>query len=154
MAKAQFNVRLDPALAAKLRREAQRRQQTPGVLVAEAIELLLAGNSPAPAKPLSTDSEGLAAALAALTERVAKLESKPLPKPAAEPVAPIEAPAGAITTAELAERTSTNRAGWNNWASAERIGHIRNHADAGPWRLVGKAAAAEGGPERWLWEQG
>ena len=153
MAKAQFNIRLDPLLANKLRREAQRRQQTPGVLVAEAIELLLSGNSP-PAKPLSADSEGLAKALAALTERVAKLESKPLPKPVAELVAPIEAPVGAITTAELAERTSTNRAGWNNWASAERIGHIRNHADAGPWRLIGKAAAAEGGPERWLWEQG
>lgn len=58
----------------------------------------------------------------------------------------------AITTAELAERTGTNRAGWNNWAKAERVGQVRAHPQAGRWRLVGRGAAPNGGPPRWLWQ--
>ena len=158
MATAQFNVRVDKALADKLRREAKRRHQAPGVLVAEAIELLLSGNGPAPAQPLATDSPGLAEALAALTERVALLEqARPAspkrvsqPPQKGEPVIPQKG--DALTTAELAEQTSTNRAAWNTWASKASPGDIRHHPQAGSWRLVGKAAAANGGPERWLWE--
>ena len=149
MAKAQFNVRLDPALAAKLRREAQRRQQTPGILVAEAIELLLSGNSPAPGPA----PQGLAEALAALQQRVAKLErSAPAQAPPPPAQLPIELPAGAITTAELAERTGTNRAAWNNWANKAAPGQVRHHPEAGSWRLVGKGAGPNGGPERWRGE--
>jgi hypothetical protein len=59
---------------------------------------------------------------------------------------------GAVTTAELAEQTGTNRAAWNNWAKPERIGQVRHHPQAGSWRLMGKAAPPNGGPERWLWE--
>lgn len=58
---------------------------------------------------------------------------------------------GAITTAELAERTGTNRAAWNNWAGPGRVGQVRNHRQAGPWRLVGQAPPPGGGPLRWLW---
>jgi hypothetical protein len=59
----------------------------------------------------------------------------------------------ALTTAELAERTNTNRAGWNNWAGgAGRVGQVRHHSTAGSWRLIGKAPAPAGGPDRWLWE--
>lgn len=149
MAKAQFNVRLDPALAARLRREAQHRQQTPGVLVAEAIELLLSSNSPAPGPA----PQGLAEALAALQQRVAKLERcAPAQAPPPPAQLPIELPAGAITTAELAERTGTNRAAWNNWANKAAPGQVRHHPEAGSWRLVGKGAGPNGGPERWLWE--
>jgi hypothetical protein len=57
-----------------------------------------------------------------------------------------------LTTAELAEQTGTNRAAWNNWAKPERIGQVRRHPQAGGWRLVGKAAPPNGGPERWLWQ--
>jgi predicted transcriptional regulator len=157
MVKAQFNVRVDPALAAKLRREAQRRQQTPGVLVAEAIELLLSGNSSAPGPA----PDGLAAALSALEQRVVKLEQQrpaasARPAPAAPPAAAalpeLEAPAEAITTVELAERTGTNRAAWNNWAAKAAAGDVRHHPQAGAWRLAGKAPTPGGGPERWLWE--
>lgn len=68
------------------------------------------------------------------------------------PAAPFAPPDGAITTAELAERTGTNRAAWNNWASPDRVGQLRHHPQAGSWRLVGKTAVEAGGPARWVWE--
>jgi hypothetical protein len=58
-----------------------------------------------------------------------------------------------LTTAELAIQTSTNKAAWNTWASKATIGDTRHHPQAGSWRLLGKAAPASGGPERWMWEQ-
>jgi hypothetical protein len=57
-----------------------------------------------------------------------------------------------LTTAELAIQTNTNKGAWNNWASKASPGNIRHHAQAGSWRLLGKAAPASGGPERWMWE--
>lgn len=155
MATCQLNVRVERALAARLRREATRRRQTPGVLVAEAIEALLAGAKPEAHQPLAADSSALAAQLAALTERVALLEQQarpaPAPKAPAQPIT-IEAPAGAITTAELVERTGTNAGGWNNWARTVAPGEVRHHPQAGSWRLIGKVPAPGGGPARWLWE--
>jgi hypothetical protein len=65
---------------------------------------------------------------------------------------PAAAAAGAVTTAELAERTGTNRAAWNNWAAKATAGDVRHHPDAGSWRLMGKAPAEVGGPAHWLWE--
>ena len=32
------------------------------------------------------------------------------------------------------------------------IGAIREHPNAGSWRLAGKASPPAGGPARWLWE--
>ena len=58
-----------------------------------------------------------------------------------------------LTTAELAIQTSTNKGAWNTWASKASPGDIRHHAQAGSWRLLGKAALASGGPPRWLWEE-
>ena len=98
----------------------------------------------------------LEAELVALAARVAALEAPPPapsprpPSPAPQPVT--AAPAGALTTAELAERTTTNRAAWNAWASGHAIGDVRHHDTAGNWRLVGRAPAPGGGPARWLWE--
>jgi hypothetical protein len=80
----------------------------------------------------------------------------PVEAEAASPdrVETIAAPGDAlITTAELAERTNTNRAGWNNWAGRPgHVGQVRHHSTAGSWRLIGKAPAPAGGPDRWLWE--
>jgi len=74
----------------------------------------------------------------------------PLPAaPALDPVPLVEGEG--ITTAELAERTGTNRAAWNNWAARSAPGDVRHHETAGAWRLVGKAPAPGGGPSRWLW---
>jgi hypothetical protein len=64
----------------------------------------------------------------------------------------IVAPSQGLTTVELAKQTGTNKGAWNNWASKASPGDIRHHPQAGSWRLVGKAPAASGGPERWLWE--
>lgn len=64
-----------------------------------------------------------------------------------------DVPAGAITTVELAQRTGTNKNGWNNWARDKRPGAVRKMpAEVGSWRLVGEAPAPGGGPLRKLWE--
>ena len=59
----------------------------------------------------------------------------------------------AITTAQLAQLTGTNRSAWNNWARDKQPGAVRKMPpDVGQWRLVGKATPEAGGPARWLWE--
>jgi hypothetical protein len=159
MTTCQLNVRVEQALAAQLRSEAKRQHTTPGALVAQALELLLSGARPQAHQPLAEDSGALAAQLAALAKRVERLEQarpaspdpvKPSPP---ERVAPITHLGDALATAELAERTGTNRAAWNNWAGKAAPGDIRHHPTAGSWRLVGKAPAPGGGPDRWLWER-
>lgn len=83
------------------------------------------------------------------------LDQLPLiPEPASpERVNPAALPGDALTTAEVAERTGTNRAAWNNWAGvAGRVGTVRHHPTAGSWRLIGKGPAPGGGPDRWLWQ--
>ena len=173
MATTQLNCRVEVLLAKRLREAATARHTTTGALVAQAIEALLAGNSASPAPPPS--------ALAALEARVAKLEanqgsdhtlknnnesrgdkitSTGLPyndkagksQPTTQEGVIIITPSQSLTTAELAIQTSTNKAAWNNWASKAAIGDIRHHPQAGSWRLLGKAAPASGGPERWMWE--
>ena len=173
MATTQLNCRVEVLLAKRLREAATARHTTTGALVAQAIEALLAGNSASPAPPPS--------ALAALEARVAKLEanqgsdhtlknnnesrgdkitSTGLPyndkagksQPTTQEGVIIITPSQSLTTAELAIQTSTNKAAWNNWASKAAIGDIRHHPQAGSWRLLGKAAQASGGPERWMWE--
>jgi hypothetical protein len=102
--------------------------------------------------------------LKALAETVAKLEAAASPKRVMAPppthakallpkqLAMVEAGEG-ITSAELADRTGTNRASWNNWAAKAVVGDVRVHKEAGSWRLIGKAPSSVGGPARWLWEQ-
>jgi hypothetical protein len=158
MTTCQLNVRVEQALAAQLRSEAKRQHTTPGALVAQALELLLSGATHQAHQPLAADSGALAAQLAALAKRVERLEQarpaspdrvKPSPP---ERVAPIPHLGDALATAELAEKTGTNRGSWNNWAGKAAPGDIRHHPTAGSWRLVGKAPAPGGGPDRWLWE--
>jgi len=136
--------------------------------VAQALELLLAAPSSQAPGQLARASTELAEQLAALAKRLEALEAE---RPAAKPASPkqgtapspsqaIAAPSpkgdtgGAITTAELAKLTETNRAGWNNWAAKATPGETRHHPEAGSWQLVGKAVADAGGPARCLWQQG
>ena len=75
--------------------------------------------------------------------------SPPEPEAASpERVEPITRTGDALTTAELADQTGTSRGAWNNWAGKAAPGDVRHHPDAGSWRLVGKAPAPGGGPER------
>ena len=176
MATTQLNCRVEVLLAKRLREAATARHTTTGALVAQAIEALLAGNSPSPAPPLS--------ALAALEARVERLEanqgsnhtlknndesrgdkitstglpyndkagkSQPTTQENRIPYYDQVSSQG-LTTAELAIQTNTNKAAWNTWASKATIGDTRHHPQAGSWRLLGKAAPASGGPERWTWE--
>jgi len=152
MASVQLNCRVPEALAAKVRAEAERRRQPIGMLVSDALETLLAADS----KPIAGDSK-LADRLADLEGRVRSLEAgitqKDEQHPTKEGAPTLEMVSRAITTSELAAATSTNRAGWVNWAQGKESGAVRTHKTAGHWRLMGKAATDAGGPARLMWEK-
>ena len=149
MGRTQLAINIPAPLLERLRAAAAERGVTYSSLVLQWIE---AG--------LGAPRSDLAARLDALEQRLDALATSPIrgipaPRPV-EPVTPKQVvPLGSqgdeITTAELAERTGTNRGAWNNWAKPERIGQVRHHPQAGSWKLIGKAATAIGGPERWLW---
>jgi hypothetical protein len=152
MGRVQLNIRLPVPLVAELKAKALEL----GITVTALAERLLA----APSAELAPVSSGLAVQLAAIERRLAALESGPPIE-----VAPIpqmsEAPmpqsllvaddGTGITTVELARRTGTNKAAWNNWAAKATPGAVRHHPQAGSWQLIGKSASPSGGPERWLW---
>lgn len=167
--RAQLAVQLPPELLERLRATAAAQRRTVTALLTDWIEAGLAGAlEPGAAAP--TGGSDLAARVAALEAAMAAMQRPPLSSPKrvsspppeqvsllphmGEPPIPQtgELPASAITTAELAERTNTNRAAWNNWAAKAAAGDVRSHPGAGSWRLVGKAPAPSGGPARWLWE--
>lgn len=161
--RSQLAIQAPPELLERVRAAAAARGQTVTRLLIGWIEAGLAGELPGP---------GAAAGGAELLERVAALEAitaelaqglaprspnrvSPAPRTGVAP-SPVRVmpppPDGAITTTELAERTGTNRAAWNNWAAKAQPGDVRHHPQAGPWRLAGQAPAPGGGPLRWLWE--
>jgi hypothetical protein len=165
--RSQLAIQAPPELLERVRAAAAARGQTVTRLLIAWIEAGLAGELPAPGGAgLAERVAELEAATAELRAAVARLQAQPSRSP--ERVRPAVPPAGeppspervsaaprtgeALTTAELAERTGTNRAAWNNWASPERVGQVRSHPQAGPWRLVGQAPPPGGGPLRWLWE--
>jgi len=159
--RSQLAINCPAPLLERLRAEAQRQQATATSLVLAWIEAGLDGrleaSSPAPSSQLEQRLDAVEQRLGAL-ERSPKASPirvmvDPLPEQVLSPKRTELPPlTGAVTTAELAEQTGTNRAAWNNWAKPERIGQVRHHPQAGSWRLMGKAAPPNGGPERWLWE--
>ena len=175
---AQLALVLPPELIERLRARAASEGSTATALARRYLEIGLEGDQATagggPAGPVLSD---LAERVGALEAEVSRLRRSPSPRPAPappvvgpeplqEPLGPgqleilgtahlrpaAEAPASAVTTAELAEQTGTNRAGWNNWAKAERVGQVRAHPQAGRWRLVGQGPGPNGGPPRWLWQ--
>lgn len=177
----QLAIELPPELLQRLKAQAATEERPVAALVRRWIEAGLSGAlgsgaaAPAAAGDLVERLEALEAAVAALQQQQSRPARTPKPAPAAslplelhppdegsgeprtrEPAIPPlrEVPAGALTTAELAERTNTNRAAWNNWARDKRPGAVRKmSAEVGDWRLAGKAPAPGGGPDRWLWER-
>ena len=180
---AQLAINAPPELLERLRAAAAARRQTVTAVVVEAIEAALSGGLQAAAAPaagaqLLERVAALEAAVAQLQrpaspERVkaaprsgdalgpgqleiigARHLRPPEPEAASpERVEPIARTGDAITTAELSEQTGTSRGSWNNWAGKAAPGAVRHHSTAGSWRLVGKAPAPGGGPDRWLWER-
>ena len=175
MALAQINLRIEQELLAQMKAEAKRRDLSLNSLAASAFARFLAGQASAEASSNKLAGlEEVMKRLEVLEQKVAKqslqahhlphgpatppAERKPAPsKPAAapppEPKQMAQLGDGALSSAELAIATTTNRAAWNNWASDERVGQVRDHATAGQWKLMGKAPASSGGPDRWMWEK-
>ena len=180
---AQLSLELEPQLLERLRARAAAEGRPLAVMVRRWLEAGLSGALEQQAGPAAVPDladlvervERLEAELAQIRrspERVEPLPAPQSPAPAAasparvnppsperqpddvrRPVSQITPTGDAITTAELAERTGTNRSAWNNWARDKQPGAVRKMSpDVGQWRLVGKAAAEAGGPARWLWE--
>jgi hypothetical protein len=175
MALQQINLRIEQELLARMKAEARQRGLSLNSLASSAFERFLAGQ--ASVEPSSNKLEGLAEVLRrleVLEQKVAKQSqqahhlphgpatppaergpapSKPAAAPPSEPKQMAQLRDGALSSAELAIATTTNRAAWNNWASDERVGQVRDHATAGQWKLMGKAPAPSGGPDRWMWKK-
>lgn len=172
---AQLAIQIPPELLARLKTYAAAQQRPMAEILRRWIEAGLSGALEAPA--VAGTSPEVEQRLQALEAAVKALQRRPAP-PAPETPAPAaknpvtsaekpnppkvgptiphlgDAPAGAITTAELAVRTGTNRAAWNNWARDKNIGAVRKMpAEVGQWRLAGKVPPPEGGPPRWVWER-
>jgi hypothetical protein len=155
--RSQLAIQASPELLARVRAAAAARGWSITKLVVTWLEAGLEGPLTGP-----VDTSGLSARVAALEAAVAALEGarrapiprRPAPQASGAGLVPVaaDAPAGALTTAELADRTGTNRGSWNNWAVKASTGQVRRHPTAGSWRLVGKGSGPNGGPDRWLWE--
>ena len=157
MGRSQLAINIPAPLLERLRAAAAERGVTYSSLVLLWIEAGLDAGLDAPKPDLDTRLDALEQrldALAASPVRVIPATPKPVaPIPQAGDAQPLRPLLGAdgITTVELAKRTGTNRAAWNTWASKATPGDVRHHPQAGSWQLIGKAAPASGGPERWLW---
>lgn len=139
--------------------------------MAQALELLLAGNSKSPAPALSADSSALAEALAALEQRVGALErgqapEAPLKAPAPTPwdgqplpdrrLTPAEAE-GLVTLPQVTKALGLSGGGSaiTNWIAREsrkRGGEAPLGAVYRGWRLRGKGLLPGGQKPGWLWE--
>lgn len=152
--RSQLAIQASPELLARLRAAAAAQGRTTTSVAVEALEAWLAGACIAspPAADASTHArlEDLERRLQAL--EACSLSPSPLQTP---PVGPLPVEGERLTTAELADRTGTNRGSWNNWAAGHSVGSIRHHSTAGSWRLAGKDSSPSkaGGPSRWLWEK-
>ena len=150
MGRTQLAINIPAPLLERLRAAAAERGVTYSSLVLQWIEAGLG----APRSDLDTRLDALEQRLDALVASPVRVI--PAPRSVVEVTPKQVVPLGSyrgdgITTAELALSTGTNRGAWNNWAKPERVGQVRHHPQAGRWQLIGKAATAIGGPERWLW---
>lgn len=172
MALQQVNLRVETEILQRLRTLARERGLSLNVAASMAFEQLLQATASSQNKQSEASSSTVQEQrLAALEARVAKLEilrsagaqatasTAPEAEPAAtQPSARVklttEELSGAITTADLAAATGTNRAAWNNWARDKNPGAVRKmKPEIGNWRYLGKAPSETGGPDRGLWER-
>ena len=167
MALQQINLRIEQELLKQIKAEAKQRGLSLNLLAASAFEKFLAGGGAAEqSAPKQAELAEILQRLEVLERKLAKQEQQqahhlphgPAPaavKPPAEanPAPPPQLGDGAISTADLATATGTNRAGWNNWARDKSPGAIRKmKGDVGHWRYLGKFPSELGGPDRGMWE--
>jgi hypothetical protein len=147
--RSQLAIQAPPELLARIKAAAATQRRTVTSLLLDWIEAGLASSGRKSKGAVGTD---LADRVSQLEAQVAALCPQSGGPPSPERVSLEPQSGDAISTAQLAEQTKTNRASWNNWAAKAKPGDVRQHPDAGSWRLMGKVPAATGGPDRWLWE--
>lgn len=157
MALVQFNLKVPDAIAQHWRREAAAGG------FGSVREYLVAATVPKAASPLPPELEqrlsALETALAALAKdrppavpvvAAAAPAAPAQPEPRASEPEPLPAPAGAITTAELAERLGLKRGTFNE--RLRRAGGARAGLVMEGWRCAGQLTGPNGGPPQWTWE--
>jgi len=153
--RSQLAIQASPELLERVRAAAAAQRRTVTSLVVEWVEAGLSGALVAPTA--SAAGSDLQTRVQALEKAVADLQS---PRPTTAGRAPLprsdaalperDAPAGGITTAELAERIGMKRGSLNERLRRMRGARVGLELDG--WRCVGQAPAPGGGPLRWLWE--
>ena len=153
MAKIQLNLKMPPALVARLREEAA----AEGITVTALAERRLSGDYLVATDPVD---EQVADRIAALESRVLALEAGRSPRPPAAPTPVAEAPHAdgmadptpvgeRLGTTQLAKLLGIGRSALLNYASKNPDGSMFR----GDWRLVGRVALPMGGPRRIIWER-
>jgi len=166
----QLSLELEPQLLERLRARAAAEGRPLSALVRRWLEAGLSGALEQPAVPVGPDVAELAERVGRIEAELAELRrpaSSPPPAPppiggeelppsgdaAASPLAPL--PAGALTTAELAELLGIRRPTLNEKirrAGGARVG-LKLQLAGELWCCQGQAAGGNGGPPRWLWDR-
>lgn len=168
---AQLAIQIPPELLARLKTYAGAQQRPMAELLRRWIEAGLAGALESPIA--AGTSPEVEQRLQALEAAVKALQREPRPKreiPAPVPAKPVtppenpnppkadrkiphagEVPAGAITTAELAQQLGINRKSLNE--RIRRAGGAGIGLEMEGWSCVGNHSPKGGGPPRWLWKK-
>jgi len=155
---AQLALELEPALLQRLRAHAAADGRPVSTLVRRWIEAGLSGALQQGVGAAAPDLADLADRLGRLEADVAQMR-RPAPPKRVSPAPPVEpapipragdAPDGAITTAEVADRIGMKRGSLNE--RLRRAGGARVGLVMEGWRCVGQGPGSNGGPYRWFWE--
>ena len=161
MPRPQLAINCPAPLLERLRAAATERGTTVTTLVLAWVEAGLDAGLDAPRsgldQRLDPSRPGLDQRLDAVERRLDALDAPAPAKPASpnretapSPARASAAPAGAITTTELAELLGIKRGSFNE--RLRRGGGAQVGLVMEGWRCVGQSAPPEGGPLRWLWE--
>jgi len=146
----QLAINCPAPLLERLRAAATERGTTVTTLVLAWVEAGLDAGLDAPRSGLDQRLDAVERRLDALDAPAPAKPASPNRVTAPSPARASAAPAGAITTTELAELLGIKRGSFNE--RLRRGGGAQVGLVMEGWRCVGQSAPPEGGPLRWLWE--